>query len=132
MGTNVDKGLPLFEAVRTFSDPPAWAELEELLAVQVNPGEKAGWTAREWARHDFRMMLPLGLAFPDSDSPVRPKNLQALNRWANLKIAFRERLQSGELVARGYVKPAKIDDDRAAIAPDKWGFLEPDFRDSTA
>ncbi len=132
MGTSVDNGLPLFPAIRTFSDPPAWAELEELLAIQVNPGEKDSWTAREWARHDFRMMLPLGLALPGSGSAVRPKNLQALNRWANLKIAFRERLQSDELVATGYVKPVTHDDRRIVIDPDMWGFLEPDFRDSTA
>ncbi len=132
MGTNVDKGLPLFPAIRTFSDPAAWAELEELLAVKVNQGEKDGWAAQEWARHDLRMMLPLGLAFPDSDSPARLKNLQAWHRWVILRTAFHKRLQSGELVARGYVKPAKIDDRRAAIASDKWGFLEPDFRDSAA
>ncbi len=132
MGTSVDKGLPLFPAIRTFSDPAAWAELEELLAVKVNLGEKDGWTAREWARHDFRMMLPLGLAPLGSDSPAGLKNLQALNRWARLKTAFRERLQSGELVATGYVKPVTHDDRRIVIDPDMWGFLEPDFRDSTA
>ncbi len=132
MGTNVDKGLPLFPAIRTFSDPAAWAELEELLAVKLNHGERAEWAAREWARHDFRMMLPLGLAPLGSDSPAGLKNLQALNRWAILRTAFRERLQSGELVATGYVKPVKHDDRRIVIDPDMWGFLEPDFRDSTA
>ena len=132
MGTSVDKGLPLFPAIRTFSNPAAWAELENLLSVKVDPAEKGRWTPNDWAKHDFRIKLPLGLALPGSGNAVRLKNLQALNRWANLKIAFRERLQSGELVARGYVKPAKIDDDRTAIAPDKWGFLEPDFRDSAA
>ncbi len=132
MGTNVDKGLRLFPAIRTFSDPAAWAELEELLDVKENPGEKAGWTAQEWVRYDFRMKLPLGLAPLGSDSPAGLKNLQALNRWARLKTAFRERLQSGELVATGYVKPVTHDDRRIVIDPDMWGFLEPDFRDSTA
>ena len=132
MGTNVDKGLPLFPAIRTFSDPAAWAALEKLLDVKENPGEKAGWTAQEWARYDIRMMLPLGLAFPDSASPASLKNLQAWHRWVILRTGFHTRLQSGELVATGYVKPVKHDDRRIVIDPDMWGFLEPDFRDSTA
>ncbi len=132
MGTNVDNGLPLFPAIRTYSDPVAWAELENLLSVNVDPAEKDGWTAQEWARYDFRMKLPLGLAFPGSGNAVRLKNLQGWHRWVILRTAFHNRLQSSELVATGYVKPVTHDDRRIVLDPDMWGFLEPDFRDSTA
>lgn len=132
MGTSVDKGLPLFPAIRTFSDPVAWAELENLLSVKVDPAEKGRWTPNDWAKHDFSIKLPLGLALPGSGSAVRLKHLQDWHRWVKLRTGFHKRLQSGELVATGYVKPVKHDDHRIVIDPDMWGFLEPDFRDSTA
>ena len=132
MGTSVDKGLTLFPAIRTYSDPVAWAELENLLSVKVDPAEKGRWTPNDWAKHDFSIKLLLGLALPGSGSAVRLKHLQDWHRWVILRTAFHKRLQSGELVAMGYVKPIKHDDRRIVIDPDMWGFLEPDFRDSTA
>ncbi len=132
MGTNVDNGLPLFPAIRTYSDPVAWAELENLLSVKVDPAEKGRWTPNDWAMHDFGIKLLLGLALPGSGSAVRLKYLQDWHRWVRLRTAFHRRLQSGELVATGYVKPVKHDGRRIVIDPDMWGFLEPDFRDSAA
>ena len=132
METNADKGLPLFEAIRTYSDPTDWAELENLLSVKVDPGEKDKWAPDDWKRHDFRIQLSLGLAFPGSGAPAPPKNLQAWHRWVRLRTAFHRRFQSGEIVATGYVKPANIADNRRVIPADKWGILKPDFRNSTA
>ncbi len=132
MGTSVDKGLPLFPAIRTYSDPVAWAELENLLSVKVDPAEKGRWTPNDWAKHDFSIKLLLGLALPGSGSAVRLKHLQDWHRWVILRTGLHKRLQSGDLVATGYVKPVKHDDRRIVIDPDMWGFLEPDFRDSTA
>ena len=132
METNADKGLPLFEAIRTYSDPTDWAEFENLLSVKVDPREKDKWSPDDWKRHDFRIQLSLGLAFPGSGAPAPPKNLQAWHHWVRLRTAFHKRFQSGEIVATGYVKPANIADNRRVIPADKWGILKPDFRNSTA
>ena len=140
MGTNVDKGLPLFEAVRTYSDPAAWVELEKLLSVEVDPAEKAKWSPHDWARHDYRMKTLLGLAYPGFGGRHSSKFLPAWHHWLRLTPAIRRRLQSGELVATGYVElaapgyvePVKSGDPPIVILPDMWATLMLDFGDSTA
>ena len=132
METNADKDLPLFEAIRTYSDSTGWAELGSLLAVKGDSAEKDGWSAQDWAIYDLRIKLPLGLAFPGSDSPALFRNVPAWHRWVRLRTAFHQQLQSGDLVATGYVKPVELDDSRKTIPADKWAFLELDFQRSAA
>ncbi len=140
MGTNVDKGLPLFTAIRTLSDPAAWAELENLLSVNVDPAEKAKWSPHDWAKHDYRMKTLLGLAYPGFGGRHSSKFLPAWHHWLRLTPAIRRRLQSGELVATGYVElaapgyvePVKSGDPPIVILPDMWATLMLDFGDSTA
>ena len=121
-------GLRLFAAIRKFSESSAWAELEELLGLGVaTAGERASSTADDWARRDFQVMLKLEAA------RVRPtEGLTAWHRWIRLRIAFKARLQSGELVATGYVKPVELAHERTAIPSDKWRFLELDIRNGAA
>lgn len=132
MGTNVDKGLPLFEAVRTYSDPASWATLESLLPIGLDPPERDKWTPHDWPRHDFKIMLQLGFVLRGQSSTFRTKNFEAWLQWGALSTAFLKRLQSGELVATGYVASPKLDDPRRTIPADKWAFLKPDFLNSTA
>ena len=120
-------GLRLLAAVRRFSDPVAWTEFERLLGLDASAKERARCNASDWVRHDFQVTLKL-----DAARQRLAEGLPALHRWAQLKTVFQARLQSGELVATGYVKPARIEDGPIAIPADKWRFLQPDFRNSTA
>jgi len=121
-------GLSLLAAIRKFSEPAAWAELEQLLGLGVDTAETcAGWSADDWVRHDFQVGLKLEVA------RLRPTDsVTAWHRWARLRTAFKAKLQSGELVATGYVKPPKLTDSRTAVPADKWRFLELDFRNGAA
>ncbi len=132
MGTNVDKGLPLFEAVRTYSDPARWATLESLLPIELDPPDRDKWTPHDWQRHDFKIMLQLGFVLRGQSSAFRTKNFDAWLQWGALSTAFLKRLQSGDLVATGYVKPVELDDSRKTIPADKWAFLKLDFQHSAA
>ena len=119
--------MPLLAAIRHFSDLVAWTEFERLLELDASAEERAGWNASDWARHDFQVSLKLDVA-----RQRLSEGLPAMHRWAQLRTAFRARLQSGELVATGYVKPVRVGDGRIAIPADKWRFLQPDFRNSSA
>ena len=44
---------------------------------------------------------------------------------------LRARLQSGELVASGFIKSVDSKSERADIAPAEWVFLKPDYHDSS-
>ncbi len=127
METTNAAGLPLLAAIRKFSDQVAWAEFERLLRLDASAEERAGWNASDWARHDFQVSLKL-----DAARKRLSEGVPAMNRWAQLKTAFRARLQSGKLVATGYVKPVGVGDGPIAIPADKWRFLRPDFRNSSA
>ncbi len=127
METTTAARLPLLAAIRQFSVSVAWTEFERLLELDASAKDRARWDASDWARHDFRVILELDAA---RHQPV--ESIHALHRWAQLKTAFRARLQSGELVATGYVKPVRVGDGRIAIPADKWRFLRPDFRNSSA
>ena len=121
-------GVSLLAAIGKFSEPTAWAELEQLFGLGVDNTEaRDGWTENDWVRRDYQVMLMLEVA---RKRPI--EGITALHRWTQLKTAFRARLRSGELVGTGYVKPVNLADSRMAIPSDKWRFLEPDFRDSTA
>ncbi len=127
-----ENGLPLFAAIRAYSDPAAWAELESLLSINVDPGDRSNWTPDDWGRYDFLIKLPLGLAFSGSGSPAMPKIPVAWHRWTRLRTAFQRRLKSGELSATGFVSPLTIDAPRIVVPPDKWRILKLDFGNSTA
>ncbi len=82
--------LSLLAAIRQFSEPAAWAELEQLLGLGVGTTEaRDGWTENDWARRDYQVMLMLEVA---RKRPI----LGALLRWAQLNTAFRARPRSGE------------------------------------
>ncbi len=121
-------GVPPLAAIRQFSDPVAWAEFELLLGLEGGDAEaRAGWNTEEWARYDFQIVLKLEVA-----RKKLSEYLHAWHRWARLRLAFKKRLQSGELVATGYVKPVKVPDSRITIPADKWRFLEMEFRNGAA
>ncbi len=121
-------GVSLLAAVRQFSEPVAWAEFELLLGLGGGDAEaRAGWNADDWARHDFQIVLKLEVA---RKQPT--EYINAWVRWARLRLAFKKRLQSGELVATGYVKPVKLTDSRTVVPADKWRFLELDFQNGAA
>ncbi len=121
-------GVSLLVAIRQFSDLVAWAEFELLLRLEGGDAEaRAGWNADDWVYYDLEIALKLEV--------VRKKPteyIHAWDRWARLRAAFKKRLQSGELVATGYVKPVKVTESRRTIPADKWRFLEMDFRNGAA
>ncbi len=127
-----ENGLPLFAAIRAYSDPAAWAELESLLSINVDPGDRSNWTPDDWGRYDLRIKVALGLAFSGSGSPAMPRNPVAWHRWVRLSTAFHRRLKSGELSATGFVSPPTIDAPRIVVPRDKWRILKLDFGNSTA
>ncbi len=128
MATSDMSGVSLLTAIRQFSDPVAWAEFELLLGLGGGDTEaRAGWNADDWKRHDFQVSLSL--------EGVRLRSTEHIitwHRWARLRLAFKKRLQSGELVATGYIKPVKLTDSRMAVPADKWRFLELDFWNEAA
>ncbi len=121
-------GVSPLAAIRQFSDPEAWAKFEQLLGLEVvTAEERASWNADDWARRDYQMALML------QSARLRPaEHVTALHSWAQLRNAFKARLQSGELVATGYVKPVELTDRPTAIPTDKWRFLKLDYLNGSA
>ena len=115
-------------AIRQFSEPAAWAELEQLLGLgEVTTKARDGWTENDWARHDFQVKLKVEAA------RLRPiEGFKVLFCWGQLDTAFRARLRSGELVATGEVKPVKLAPERTAIPADRWRFLKIDYQKGIA
>ncbi len=76
--------LSLLAAIRQFSEPAAWAELEQLLGLGVGTTEaRDGWTENDWARRDYQVMLML------EGARKRPiEGLTALHRCDVLDTAF--------------------------------------------
>ena len=60
-------GVSLLAAIGKFSEPRAWAELEQLFGLGVDTTEaRDGWTENDWARRDYQVLLMLeGLASLD-------------------------------------------------------------------
>ena len=132
-------GVSLLAAIRQFSDPVAWAELELLLGLDITEA-RDGWSADDWVRHDSKVGLKLELVL-DEGLPGRVAQLGIARllttdyvtaSWVRLRSVFEAKLQSGELAATGYIKPVKLTDSRAAVPADKWRFLELDFRNGAA
>lgn len=112
--------LKLLSAIRSHSDPAEWADLELQLFLPPDTGERDGWNDSDWERYDFGISLRLSIAMERS-------NTFALHKWAILKRGFRQRLEAGELVAKGYVQPVGIQDQPHTVPSDYWQFLELDF-----
>ena len=121
-------GRSLLAAIWQFAEPEAWAKFEQLLGLEVvTAEERASWNADDWARRDYQMALML------QNARLRPAEyVTALHSWAQLRNAFKARLQSGELVATGYVKPVELTDRPTAIPTDKWRFLKLDYLNGSA
>ncbi len=118
--------LSLFAAIRQFSEPAAWAELEQLLGLGMGTTEaRDGWTENDWARRDYQVMLML-------EAARKCQIFGTLRCWVQLTIAFRARLRSGELVATGYAKPVELACERTNIPADNWRFLKLDFVNGAA
>jgi len=127
-------GLPLLDAISQYSDQDTWDKFERSLGL-TPPKDRVAWTNDDRATYIFQINLKLRAIqtrLSLSHLDVFLDQLKTRNLWARLKNRFRSRLQSGELLATGYVEPVDIGAERISIPPDKWHFLELDFRDSRA
>jgi len=113
------KGVPLGEALREFSGPDEWEELERL-----------GATMRSAFNEKMEAILKRDFSIDQSKSIRYWNAYSELDR--RLTSELLERLKSGELTATGYFKGQPPQAGISLIPSQLWESLKPSFFKSTA
>ncbi len=108
-----DGGFPLREALKRYSEPEVWAQLEEL-------------------REQGEALEVLRAHHHGSMSGISEETFPYLGVEKRLVDSFLRELRDGLLIATGYDDRLPIRQKPAKIPAQLWRSLTPDFRDSTA
>lgn len=108
----VIEGQPLGEALLTWGDPAAVAEIKQL--------EREGYAGP-------RMWIVEGPVTEDDRKGFRYDELRE-----QLRAELVDKLRHGMLIASGYDSRGSIDAPPVTIPPDRWRIVSPDFDDSSA